>query len=547
VSCFTSYRSAVDKLDLPLRFTFPFYYEPHPLAIKAAEELQEHLQTQKEWQHDFNQVGKMFGVLVVQKANGELGYLSAFSGKLADSNHLPGFVPPVYDMLDQASFFPEGQEQLNQLNRAVKELSADPTAKAALDQLQSDKKQSVEEIKAQKAKMKAGKEERKAIRDQARIDLEEEDARAVREELNQESIREKLQLRDLSLFWKEQVEKSQAAADKYAAAIQQLKEERKALSASLQRQLFESYHFLNSNGEEQSLIDIFKDLPSLPAAAGECAAPKLLQYAFEHNLKPIVMAEFWWGKSPQSEIRQHGHYYPSCQGKCKPILGHMLKGMEVDDNPMLINPGIGKELTVIHEEESFLVLHKPAGMLSVPGINIKDSVYSRMLERYPKATGPLVVHRLDMATSGLMLIAKTKDTHKALQRQFIKRSIKKRYVALLDGIIEEDEGVIDLPLRVDLDDRPRQVVCYEHGKSGRTLWKVIERKEGQTRIHFHPITGRTHQLRVHSAHAKGLNTPILGDDLYGSKKDRLHLHAERLELQHPITREELSFEVAAEF
>lgn len=489
----------------------------------------------------------MFGVLVVQKANGELGYLSAFSGKLADSNHLPGFVPPVYDMLDQASFFPEGQEQLNQLNRAVKELSADPTAKAALDQLQSDKKQSVEEIKAQKAKMKAGKEERKAIRDQARIDLEEEDARAVREELNQESIREKLQLRDLSLFWKEQVEKSQAAADKYAAAIQQLKEERKALSASLQRQLFESYHFLNSNGEEQSLIDIFKDLPSLPAAAGECAAPKLLQYAFEHNLKPIVMAEFWWGKSPQSEIRQHGHYYPSCQGKCKPILGHMLKGMEVDDNPMLINPGIGKELTVIHEEESFLVLHKPAGMLSVPGINIKDSVYSRMLERYPKATGPLVVHRLDMATSGLMLIAKTKDTHKALQRQFIKRSIKKRYVALLDGIIEEDEGVIDLPLRVDLDDRPRQVVCYEHGKSGRTLWKVIERKEGQTRIHFHPITGRTHQLRVHSAHAKGLNTPILGDDLYGSKKDRLHLHAERLELQHPITREELSFEVAAEF
>ena len=259
------------------------------------------------------------------------------------------------------------------------------------------------------------------------------------------------------------------------------------------------------------------------------------------------MAEFWWGKSPQSEIRKQGYFYPSCQGKCKPILGHMLQGMDIDENPMLVNPAVGKEVKIVYEEGSFLVVHKPAEMLSVPGINIQDSVYTRMKDRYSAATGALIVHRLDMATSGLLLIAKTKETHKALQRQFIKRTIKKRYVALLEGVIEEDEGTIDLPLRVDLDDRPRQVVCYEHGKAGRTLWKVLERTDTLTRIHFFPITGRTHQLRVHAAHASGLNTPIFGDDLYGKKGERLYLHADRLELQHPITKEPLVFEVAADF
>ena len=259
------------------------------------------------------------------------------------------------------------------------------------------------------------------------------------------------------------------------------------------------------------------------------------------------MAEFWWGSSPQSQIRKHANYYPSCQGKCKPILKHMLQGMEVNEDPMLVNPAIGKKISIIYEEEDFLVIHKPSDMLSVPGINIKDSVYTRMKEKYQDSTGPLVVHRLDMATSGLMLIAKNKETHKHLQRQFIKRSIKKRYVAILDGVIEKDEGIIDLPLRVDLDDRPRQVVCYEYGKSGQTLWEVVERTEKHTRIYFYPITGRTHQLRVHSAHISGLNTPILGDDLYGQKDKRLHLHAERLEIMHPKSKESMVFEVTADF
>lgn len=547
MNCFTAFQSDISAYSLPKRFTFPFYYEPHPLCVLAAEELQKHLKNQKDWQHNFQSIGKMFGVLLVKQPNGSIGYLAAFSGKLADRNLLPGFVPPVFDMLTEHSFFIKGQEALNAINTAVKTLEANPKVISAQEELKQAKLQSTQEIREQKQKMKMGKEARKAIRDQARIDLEEEDARAVREELNQESIREKLQLRNLSNYWKEEIAKKQNIAEEYTAEIDQLKAERKAKSNALQQQLFDSYHFLNQAGEVKSLIDIFKDLPSLPAAAGECAAPKLLQYAFQHKLKPLAMAEFWWGQSPQSEIRKEGQFYPSCQGKCKPILGHMLEGMSVDENPMLVNPAIGKKIRILYEEDSFLVVHKPAEMLSVPGINIQDSVYSRMKDKYPSATGPLVVHRLDMATSGLLLIAKTKETHKALQRQFIKRSIKKRYVALLDGVIAEDNGTIDLPLRVDLDDRPRQVVCYEHGKSGRTLWEVVERTNTHTRVHFYPITGRTHQLRVHAAHASGLNTPIVGDDLYGQKGKRLHLHAERLELQHPITKEALVFEAPAEF
>ena len=547
MDCFTTFKSDISDLSLPKRFTFPFYYEPHPISKLASNELQVYIEKQTDWKHNFQRVGKMFGILIVEKDNGDIGYLSAFSGKLAGSNHIKGFVPPVFDMLTENSFYIKGEKEINILNERLKKLEARPELLKALQELKEANLQSMKEIRVQKQKIKAGKEERKLIRDQARIDLEEEDARAVREELNQESIREKIQLRNLSNFWKEEIAKKQANVDQLNLEVESLKELRKNKSIDLQLKLFESYHFLNQSGEERSLIDIFKELPSLPAAAGECAAPKLLQYAFQYQLKPIALAEFWWGSSPQSEIRKHGHYYPSCQGKCKPILGHMLKGMKVDENPMLVNPAVGKKLNIIYEEEDFLVINKPAEMLSVPGINIEDSVYSRMKEKYPKATGPLVVHRLDMATSGIMIISKNKETHKFLQRQFIKRTIKKRYVALLDGIIEEDEGIINLPLRVDLYDRPRQVVCYEFGKSCRTLWKVIQRTANQTRIYFYPITGRTHQLRVHSAHLSGLNTPIVGDDLYGKKGERLYLHSEYLEIIHPKSRKKMIFETPEDF
>ena len=183
----------------------------------------------------------------------------------------------------------------------------------------------------------------------------------------------------------------------------------------------------------------------------------------------------------------------------------------------------------------------------MPGKNIEDSVYLRIKQSYPTATGPLIVHRLDMSTSGLMVIALSKQAHKNLQKQFINRTVKKRYVALLDGLLTAEEGLIELPLRVDLDDRPRQLVCYQYGKSAKTKWQVLERKNNQTKVYFLPITGRTHQLRVHSAHVKGLDTPIVGDDLYGKKAVRLHLHAEFLQLNHPVTREVMQFQTEAEF
>ena len=369
------------------------------------------------------------------------------------------------------------------------------------------------------------------------------------EELRKESLKQAYFLKDFTRQWEVRLENLQQKVDVFRNRIAFLKEDRKNKSNALQQQLFEQYSFLNAKGEHKSLFDIFKNTVQgkPPAAAGECAAPKLLQYAYQHQLEPICLAEFWWGQSPRSEIRKHKHFYPACRGKCEPILGHMLQGLNVDENPMLVNPAEGVALETVYEDDYIAIVNKPAEFLSVPGITIQDSVYERMRLKYPNATGPLIVHRLDMSTSGLMLIAKDKNVHKSLQSQFIKRTVKKRYVALLNGLVSADEGEIDLPLRVDLEDRPRQLVCYEHGKPAKTQWKVVAKNNDQTKIHFWPITGRTHQLRVHASHALGLNCPIVGDDLYGTKADRLHLHAEWIEFKHPITREMVTFEVAPEF
>lgn len=256
------------------------------------------------------------------------------------------------------------------------------------------------------------------------------------------------------------------------------------------------------------------------------------------------MAEFWWGKSPKSEVRKHKQFYPACMGKCEPILKHMLSGIETDENPFEINPADGKELEIIFEDEHIIAVNKPSEFLSVPGKQITDSVQTRIQSKYPNA---MIVHRLDMSTSGIILIGKSFESYKNLQAQFIKRKVKKRYVALLDGILTAKEGTIELPLRVDLDNRPNQIVCFEHGKQTKTEWKTIQIRNNQTLVHFHPITGRTHQLRVHAAHHLGLNCPIVGDDLYGTKANRLHLHAESLTFEHPISKESIIIQKEAEF
>jgi tRNA pseudouridine32 synthase/23S rRNA pseudouridine746 synthase len=327
-----------------------------------------------------------------------------------------------------------------------------------------------------------------------------------------------------------------------------LKAERKCRSAALQSLLFEQYVFLNSEGKGKSLQEIFRETAfgKPPSAAGECATPKLLQAAFLAGYRPLAMAEFWWGASPKSEIRKHKQFYPACTGKCKPILGHMLEGMPVDENPFLKVPQEGRRLEIIYEDDDLLVVNKPSGLRSVPGVDVLDSVYSR-LQSLLVNIEPLMIHRLDMDTSGLLVVAKTPDAHKHIQRQFLRRTVSKRYTALLSKIIDGDEGSITLPLCADLYNRPRQLVCFENGKKSSTRWKVIERTGTMTRVHFWPLTGRTHQLRMHAAHELGLNAPIVGDDLYGTAAGRLFLHAAQLSFVHPTTKELMSFEAAEEF
>jgi len=543
---FQHFKQSISGIALPEQFTFPFYYEPHPLSLIAAAALQDYLETQTDFEHNFGMdplqeglvIGKMFGILVVQDPSGALGYLWAFSGKLAESNHLPYFVPTVYDMLAHDGYFKAEEISINALNHAIATLEQDPAYLTSIDHLQKTMQQAEIELAAQKQNIKKGKQLRAEQRQYALTELEQET-------LNKASQEEGILLKKMTQYWHYKTEEATQNLAAFTTKINQLKESRKEKSASLQQKLFEEYAFLNQYGTLKSLAHIFHGNP--PAGAGECAAPKLLHYAFKHQLKPIAMAEFWWGQSPKSEVRKHGQFYPACTGKCQPILAHMLEGIPLEDNPFSINQAESKVLEIVYEDEFLALVNKPTELLSVPGKQVSDSVYTRVKSLYPNATGPLVVHRLDMSTSGLLLIAKSSSVHKKLQSQFIKRQIKKQYIALLEGLVSAEQGRIELPLRPDFNNLPNQLVCYALGKIAQTDWEVIHRTERHTLIRFFPITGRTHQLRVHAAHPNGLNAPIVGDDLYGTKANRLHLHAESITFRHPRTKELMTFTVDADF
>ena len=567
VNCFTAFDRSIVDIDLPKRFTFPFYYQPHSLSLMAVEELQSYLENQTDWQHDFgfgdnhpSECGKMFGVLVVENSAGEIGYLSAFSGKLADQSLLEYFVPPVFDPFAKDSFFLSGQVQINQINEQISKLQGNSDIAKYSQLIEQLKVKEEFDISALREQMIVDRKERKDKRTDAQS-LPENEIKVINDLMSKESIRQKNQLRDLKLYWQEKLANPEAILKRLMDKINLLKHQRKTQSNALQQKLFNHYRFLNISREEKTLSEIFDPLPDRtpPAGSGDCAAPKLLQYAFVHGMKPLTMAEFWWGGAPKSEIRQHKSFYAACQGKCQPILGHMLTGMKVDENPLLVNPAEGKVLEIVFQDDSFLVVNKPSEFLSVPGKNIEDSVYTRIKQQFPEAIGPLIVHRLDMSTSGLMVIALTKRAHKNLQQQFISRMVKKRYLALIDGELTEPSGLINLPLRGDYYDRPRQLVCHQYGKEAETQWQVIEyvlsecnkensgKKSIQTKVYLSPKTGRTHQLRMHCAHVQGLNMPIVGDDLYGKKANRLHLHAQQLAFFHPITKQWLAFEVDTNF
>ena len=547
------FKKPVSHLALPEKFTYPFHYTPHPLCVLAAEEVKAYIASRKEWQEELAS-GKMFGVLIVQTDNGitnneenQIGYLAAFSGNLAGKNLHPYFVPPVYDLLQPEGFFKIEEEQISAINIRIRELENSSSYLDSKEKWKIETEQAKAVLNQAKAELKMAKEARE-IRRQSSPELsEEEQASLIRE-----SQYQKAEYKRLEKEWKKRLEELEMEVRHFDIEIERLKTERKERSAALQRKLFEQFRMLNAQGEVKDLYTIFEQTVQKvpPAGAGECALPKLLQYAYLHQLKPLAMAEFWWGDSPKNEIRHHGYYYPSCKGKCEPILQHMLQGLEVDENPLLNPVHEEEELEIVFEDEWLLVVNKPAGMLSVPGkAEDRDSVYHRLKKKYPEATGPMIVHRLDMATSGLLLVAKTKKVHQDLQAQFANRSIKKRYVAVLDGIVlSERTGRIELPLCLNPLDRPRQIVSKEYGKEAITEYKIISESEKiidesersineprkYTRIVFYPLTGRTHQLRVHAAHPEGLGCPILGDELYGKKADRLYLHAEYIEFRHPI-------------
>lgn len=554
---FQYFSSPINDIKIPNKFTFPFYYEPHPLCEIATKEIIDYLKIQTDFDHNFGlnpskkgiPIGKMFGVLVVKNKKNEIGYISAVSGKLAETNTHIKFVPPVYDMLTEDSYYLKEKNNLIAINSELESLEADINYNLLLSENKLAKNKAIADIQEKKEALNTAKKKRAIRREKAFNELSPENFILFKNELSKESLDAKHFFNNVKRYWEHTLKPTEDKLSVFTKQITNLKTLRKSKSVDLQMYIVEQYQFLNIKKEKQNLAELFSgtSVQNLPAGSGECSAPKLLQYAFLNDLKPIAMAEFWWGKSPNKEIRKHEQFYPACQGKCKPILSHMLSGIEMDTNPLLENPAIGKEIEVIFEDDQLIVICKPADFLSVPGINIQDSVYSRIKQQVKNISGPIIVHRLDMATSGLLVLAKNKEAHKFLQSQFINKTIKKRYTALLDGIVTENTGTITLPLRVDLDDRPRQLVCYEHGKPAKTNWEVIERKNGKTKIHFYPISGRTHQLRVHSSHNLGLNIPIVGDDLYGKKSDRLYLHADTLDFLHPITKEKMLFTKKSDF
>ena len=538
------HRFAIDisHIERPKLFTWPFHYVPHKLSCLAASEVQQYLASRPEWSEEIAR-GKMFGVLVVEDKRGELGFLAAFSGNLGGRNHHDYFVPPIYDMLQPGDFFRRGEAEISAINRTIKERESGEeyqSTKAALERAKCDAEHALSELKAQLK-------ERKRVRDRRRAEGEDSSVLIL------ESQRDNAELQRLKRAMRDRVAEAEERYNKLYAEVEALKAERQQRSAELQMQLFAEFRILNARGEVRNLCELFAPTPQLvpPAGAGECAAPKLLQYAYLNALRPVAMAEFWQGASPRGEVRHHGAFYPACNGKCKPILTHMIEGLAVEPNPLTqITPA---EPRILWEDSHIVVVDKPCGMLSVRGKSGVRSVEEWAKERYTEASGPMIVHRLDQSTSGILLLAKDKATHKAMQEQFVTRTVSKQYTALLDGVIEHESGRIDLCMKLDYDNRPRQMVAPD-GKRSITEYRVVAVEDGRTRVAFYPLTGRTHQLRLHSAHPEGLNTPIVGDDIYGHEQradlsdgHRLYLHASRLEFTHPHTQERIVVECKAEF
>ncbi len=535
MNIFHKFKHNIDGVDIPRRFNNPFYYSPHQLCLLAADEVRAFLAANVALLAEARK-GKMFGVLVVQSPAGEVGFLAAFSGLLFGRNRYDGFVPPVYDMQSPEGYFKQEEARISAINVAIKEIENSSEFLASVASAEAENAAAEKALTEMSAVFKANKEERSRRRAAGMLSADDE-AQLIRQ-----SQFEKAELKRMRCMWNARIAEKESVVASFRERIKALGVERRSRSIALQRWLFEQFQVLDANGARKSLLSIFEEklLALPPAGAGECAGPKLLQYAYENSFKPLAMAEFWVGESPIGEIRRDGCFYGACKSKCEPILGYMLQGLDVEESA-LEKGGDINDIEIVYEDEHIVVVNKPSGVLSVPGIVGGMSVQQWLREEYLHSNELFVVHRLDMATSGVLVAAKSMDIYKSLQKQFAERQVKKCYKALLDGVPATLEGVIDLPLTPDYENRPRQMVDFENGKSAVTHYKVLETIEYKGKqcalVQFVPVTGRTHQLRVHAASVKGLDCPIVGDALYGSVDERLMLHAEYLRFQHPISGE----------
>ncbi|MFA0503536.1 pseudouridine synthase [Vibrio sp. 10N.222.54.B12] len=539
-------------LALPTRFTFPYYYTPHPVCEFAMLQLQQSL---VDCGVNETSQGNLYAVLLVQNPTTQgLGYLSAFSGLQLDPalvsqlNNIH-FVPPAFDSKQFQSQNSANLARQLQLSDDIEKLQQSHNLDTLLAELEGLKIESAKAIEAFQLAMAANKAQRNELREQANQEKalgNLESAANLLKQLGNQSSQEKRDLKALRIEWKQKIAERQSQIDLIESELKNRKQDHQAVSQQLETQRLSHYRFIDQAKQSKNLLELL-DAKDALEGSGECCLPKLLNFAFEHGFKPLALSEFWWGLPPTDIIRQHANLYPVCQSKSFEILEHQLSGIELEDNPLIVNPAVGKSFDIVYEDDEIVVVNKPEEFLSVPGKFIEDSVYTRIKARYPDATGPLIIHRLDMSTSGLLILALTAESNKHIQKQFIDRTVEKRYTALLDGEITGESGDISLPLRGDITDRPRQLVCHQHGRNAETHWHAVGTYNGKTKVHLYPKTGRTHQLRVHCASPLGLGVPIRGDDLYGYKRERLHLHAGYLKLIHPTTGEWMEFEVPSEF
>ena len=539
------FKSDISVVETPGRFNNPFYYSPHALCVLAADEVRAMLSRDEALLADALR-GKMFGVLVVRTHDGGIAYLAAFSGLLAGSNKVDGFVPPVFDFLSPTGYFKQEEGRISLLNARIKEMECDGEYPAALAEQDALKRAMEQGLTAMREAMATCRQRRNEQRATGTLTADEEAS------LIRESQFQKAELKRATVRWQQLVAQCGERIAPLRAQIAAMKDERKRRSAALQQWLFEQFVMLNARGEGRTLLDIFKEQRGCipPAGAGECAAPKLMQYAYANSLQPLALAEFWVGESPAGEVRHDGCFYGACKSKCEPILSHMLKGLDVEENA-LEQGGDIDALEIVYEDEWIVAVNKPHGVLSVPGIVGGTSVQQWLREEYLHTNELFVVHRLDMSTSGLLVAAKSMEVYKALQASFASRNVKKEYLALLDGVPAVASGTINLPLAADYENRPRQRVDFAGGKEAVTHYnvlKVVEHDGGQCAlVRFEPVTGRTHQLRVHAAYKDGLNLPIVGDTLYGRWASRLMLHAATLRFIHPVSGEEMVLECKCGF